>query len=90
MKWIFSEEHIFLEQEEIQKVCKLLEKELGITNIRAINADLDSFEIVRLCTDENDSLASDISDERIIKSVNAFNDFCRRYSKGEVNGTNKS
>ena len=81
MKWIFNEEHIFLEEKEIQKVCRLLEKELGITNIRAINANLDSFEIVRLCSNENDSLASKISDERIIKSVNAFNDFCRRYGE---------
>lgn len=84
MKWLFSEEHIFLEKEEVQKVCRLLEKELGITNIRAINADLNSFEIVRLCHDENDSLASDLSDERIIKSVNAFNDFCKRYTVKKV------
>ena len=84
MKWIFSEEHICLEKKDIQKVCKLLEKELGITNIKAINADLNSFEIVRLCTDENDSLASDISEERIVKSVNAFNDFCKKYTVKKV------
>ena len=90
MKWLFNEEHIFLEHEEVQKVCRLIEKELGITNIKAINADLDRFEIVRVCTDENDSLTSNIRDVKIIKSVNAFNNFCKRYGQGEGNGKNKS
>ena len=90
MKWLFSEEHIFLEKEEIQKVCKVLEKELGITNIKAINADLDSFEIVRLCIEEKDSLASDISDVKTTISVQNFKNFCKRYGQGEGNGTNKS
>jgi hypothetical protein len=51
MKWLYSEEHIFLKREDIEKVAKLLEKELGITNIKAINANPESFEIVRLCFD---------------------------------------
>lgn len=83
MKWLYSEEHIFLKREDIEKVAKLLEKELGITNIKAINANPESFEIVRLCFDQNDSLASNIMDVNTIKSVKAFKDFCERYNSKE-------
>lgn len=82
MNWLFSEEHITLDKKDIEKVNDFFKKEFGITNITKIKATVNSFEIVRLCTDQNDSLASAINNERLMKSVNAFNEFCKRYGKG--------
>ena len=56
MKWLFNEEHIVLETEEIQKVSNFFEKEFGITNIEAIKATTDCFEIVRLQTSEKEAI----------------------------------
>lgn len=56
MKWLFNEEHIVLETEEIQKVSNFFEKEFGITNIEAIKATTDCFEIVRLQIPEKEAI----------------------------------
>ena len=51
MNWLFSEEHITLDKKDIEKVNDFFKKEFGITNITKIKATVNSFEIVRLCTD---------------------------------------
>lgn len=94
MQWGFSEEHIFLEKKDILKVSRFIERELGITNIQEINATPDSFEIVRLCHSEEDSLAKDIRDITQIVSAQRFLKFAKNHNKIEQlknsNGTNKT
>ena len=76
MTLIFSDEHIFLDREEIKKLSKLIEKEFGINNIKEIKGTPDSFEIIRLCIDrEKDSLINAINKE----SIENFKKFADKY-----------
>ncbi len=69
MKCLFSEEHIYLDKEDIKKVSDFFEKEFGITNITAIKATTDSFEIVRLRSDD---------DSTICNFIKAYNEYCKK------------
>lgn len=78
MRLMFSDEHIFLEREEIKKVAKLIEKEFGINNIKEIKATPDSFEIIRLCVGrEKDSIIDTINEQ----SIENFKKFAEIYNK---------
>lgn len=82
MRVMFSDEHIFLDREEIAKVSKLFEKEFGITNIKEIKATPDSFEIIRLCIDrEKDSIIEAINKE----SIENFKKFVDKYNAHQIN-----